>query len=179
MFFKKALLKIYRKFTGRYRKGPAAWNGLRVWCEVLIINWVFVCKEWLLKLLDDHCVTSVGIWSFFGPNAGKYGPKNSEYGHFSCWLYYTFMGLIRSELYSFRIRIQKIVFYCLYRSITNYINYTNYRRKTFTVCHLYPRNHLSVIMVLLNLLLWQYLSIVAVRNNIITLVTHTIILGKI
>ena len=35
-----------------------------------------------------------------------------------------FMGLIRFELYCFGIRIQKIVFYCLYRR-TNYVRLNN------------------------------------------------------
>ena len=30
-----------------------------------------------------HCVKRVRIQSFSGPNAGKYRPKNSEYGYFS------------------------------------------------------------------------------------------------
>ena len=33
----------------------------------------------LYFLQVNHCVKSVRIWSFCGPNAGKYGPENSEY----------------------------------------------------------------------------------------------------
>ena len=39
------------------------------------------------------------------------------------------------------------------------------------VCHLYQRDHLYVVVVLLNSLLYQYLLILAVQNNIIAVAT--------
>ena len=61
------------------------------------------CKN--MNFSECHCVKSVRIWSFTGSyfsafglrdteyrsvfslNAGKYGPENSEYGHFSRSVY--------------------------------------------------------------------------------------------
>ena len=47
-------------------------------------------------------------------------------------LSWSFMGLIGPEFYCFGIRIQKIVFHCLYRSKTNYtrLNSSNIKRTT-------------------------------------------------
>ena len=96
-------------------------------------------------------------------------------------LSWSFMGLIRSELYCFGIRIQKIVFHCLYKSKTNYIRINslnikkNYRSKTFTIRHLHQSDHLSAAILSLILLLQQYLLIAAICNNIITVATYAII----
>ena len=68
-------------------------------------------------------------------------------------LSWSFMALIRSELYCFGIRIQNIVFHCHYRSKTNYIWLTslnikkNYRSETFTIRYLYRSYHLYVAVV--------------------------------
>ena len=45
---------------------------------------------------------------------------------------WSFMGLIRSELYCLGIRIQKKIFYCLYRPRTNYIRSNNLNIKKTT-----------------------------------------------
>ena len=47
------------------------------------------------------------------------------------------------------------------------------------MCYLYRSDYLFVVVVLLILLLQKYLLIVAVCDNIITVATHTIVLGKI
>ena len=36
-----------------------------------------------ISLLREKCLYSEFFWSVFSPNAGKYGPENSEYRHFS------------------------------------------------------------------------------------------------
>ena len=48
------------------------------------------------------------------------------------------MGLIRSELYCFGIRIQKIVFHCLYKSKTNYTQIISLNIKKTTGAKLSP-----------------------------------------
>ena len=62
------------------------------------------------------------------------------------------MELIRSEFYCFGIRIQKIVFHCLYKSKANYlrINRLNIKKTTGAKKLL---NYLSVVVVSLILLL--------------------------
>ena len=85
-------------------------------------------------------------------------------------LSWSFMELIRSELYCLGTRLQKEN-YCLFRSRTNYTRLKNliiknYWSKTFTLCLLDQSNHLSAVVVLLILLLQQYFLIVAIRNSI-------------
>ena len=36
-----------------------------------------------ISLLREKCPYSEFFWSVFSPNAGKYGPENSEYRHYS------------------------------------------------------------------------------------------------
>ena len=51
---------------------------------------------------------------------------------------WSFMGLIRCELYYFGIRIQKIVFPCLYKSKTNYIRLNSLNAKKTTGAKISP-----------------------------------------
>ena len=70
----------------------------------------------------------------------------------------------------------------MYRSRTNYIRLNNLNDTKYTrvkLSYLYRSDHLFVVVVLLILLSLQYLLIVAVRDKIITVATHTLILGKI
>ena len=75
--------------------------------------------------MSKYGVFSGLYFPVFGLNTEKYGPEKLRiwtlFTQCSCWLYYTILWLIRSELYCFGIRIQKNVLYCLYRSRINYI----------------------------------------------------------
>ena len=58
----------------------------------------------------------------------------SLYKVLSCF----FMGLLRSKLYCFGIRIQKIVSHCLYKLKTNYMRINNLNIKKTTGAKLSP-----------------------------------------
>ena len=57
-----------------------------VFCYVTFLSF---CKSKLrliirIYALREKCPHSELFWSVFSPNGGKYGPDNSEYGHFLC-----------------------------------------------------------------------------------------------
>ena len=89
---------------------------------------------------------------------------------------------VNQELYCFGIKMQAIVFYCPYRSKTNYVQIKSLNIKKTTRAKLSPYVnfletiiYLSIAVVLLILLLYQYSLIVAICNNFITVATHGII----
>ena len=78
--------------------------------------------------------------------------------------------------------MQAIVFYCPYRSKKNYVQVKSLNIKKTTRAKLSPFVnfietiiYLSIVVVLLILLLYQYSLIVAICNNFITVATHAII----
>ena len=98
---------------------------------------------------------------------------------------YMLMGLIRSEHCYFGIRIQKIVFYCFYRSKTNYIRLNNLNIKKILEQNFHSLSFISKRSFICSgsfvnfIVVAVFFLIVAIRSNIITVATHAVMQGKI